>query len=83
MPIYEYVCKECLHEEELFFKSHASVKEPYECPECKSKEYYKKMSLSTFDVPGGSMYDGKRDWKKNLTTHQQADVLMDEKVNPY
>lgn len=84
MPIYEYGCAKCKHTEEIFFnKPIADVVDPITCPECGSEEYARLISKSTFDVPGGSMYEGKRNWKKNLNTYQQADVLMNENVNPY
>lgn len=84
MPIYEYGCSECKHEEEIFFnKPIAEVVDPDTCPKCGSKHYARLISKSTFDVPGGMMYEGKRNWKKNLSTYQQADVLMSEKNNPY
>lgn len=83
MPIYEYKCKDCGKIDEVYHnKPIKDVVHPEICPHCNSTEYKQLISLSTFDVPGGSMYDGKRDWKKNLSTYEQADVLMGDK-DPY
>lgn len=77
MPIYEYKCDDCGKEHEIFFnKPIAEVVDPTNCPECGSEEIHKLISKSTFDIPGGMMYEGKRNWKKNLTTHEQSDVLL-------
>jgi len=84
MPIYEYGCDDCKQEVEIFFnKPISQVVDPDTCPSCGSKNIHRLISRSTFDVPGGMMYEGKRNWKKNLSTYQQADVLMNERVNPY
>ena len=84
MPIYEYRCDDCEKEIEIFFnKPISQVVDPDVCPTCGSKSIHHIISKSTFDVPGGMMYEGKRNWKKNLSTYQQADVLMNENINPY
>lgn len=84
MPIYEYGCKDCGKVDEVFHnKPIKEVVHPDNCPHCGSENYTQMISKSTFDVPGGMMYEGKRNWKKNLSVHEQSSVLMDEKINPY
>jgi len=82
MPIYEYGCKDCEHTEEIYFnKPINEVVDPKECPKCKSENYNRLMSGFMPEVPNGKMYLGKRDWKKNLTTEQKADVYLGK--DPY
>ncbi len=52
MPIYEYKCNKCENEfEKLVF---AGDDNEVSCPECKSKEVAKKMSVASF-MGGSSM----------------------------
>lgn len=82
MPIYDYVCKDCGHEEEIFFnKPIMEVVDP-DCTKCGSKEFVRQMSWCLAEVPNGKMYLGKRDWKKNLTTNEKADVYLGNR-EPY
>jgi putative FmdB family regulatory protein len=53
MPIYEYRCRECAHEFELFQKiSDAPAKK---CPECSGK-VDRLVSATTFTLKGGGWY---------------------------
>jgi putative FmdB family regulatory protein len=77
MPIYEYGCQDCKHSEEIFFnKPIVEVENPKSCPKCGSENYERLLSSFGFDVPGGKMYLGKRDWKKNLSANEQSNVLL-------
>ncbi len=43
MPIYEYVCRECGHEFELFVRSMAEADQGL-CPKCQSRQISKRFS---------------------------------------
>ena len=51
MPIYEYQCKDCKDDFELFFKSFNFTQDPV-CPSCGSIEVGKKISRVTFKFGG-------------------------------
>ncbi len=59
MPIYEYKCKDCEDDFELFFKSFNSIKDP-QCPSCDSTSVGKKLSKITFKF-GGSLNSSEAD----------------------
>jgi putative FmdB family regulatory protein len=88
MPIFEYKCNECGYVEE-FIESFSVSKEnfhPNECPKCQKGKLERQFNVDnqTFDVKGGSSYHGgKKDWKRNKTPDQIADVLADKNKNPY
>lgn len=66
MPIYEYVCSKCGHEQEFLQKmSDAPLKE---CPACHAEALQKKVSAAGFRLAGSGWYetDFKSSGKRNL-----------------
>jgi putative FmdB family regulatory protein len=66
MPIYEYQCNACGHEEEFLQKMNA---EPLiHCPACSKPELMKKISAAGFRLKGGGWYetDFKNGKKRNV-----------------
>ncbi len=66
MPIYEYVCSQCGHEQEFLQKmSDAPLKE---CPACHAEALQKKVSAAGFRLAGSGWYetDFKSSGKRNL-----------------
>ena len=82
MPIYDFKCEDCGHEEEIYFKQSANDVVDPPCSKCKSEKNVRQMSGFMPEVPNGKMYLGKRDWKNNLTTTQKAEVYMGSR-DPY
>jgi putative FmdB family regulatory protein len=68
MPIYEFQCQSCGHEEEVLQKiSDAPLTV---CPACGKSEMIKKVSAAAFRLSGGGWYETdfkSGDKKKNLT----------------
>ena len=68
MPIYEFQCQSCGHEEEVLQKiSDAPLTV---CPACGKSEMIKKVSAAAFRLSGGGWYETdfkSSDKKKNLT----------------
>ncbi len=66
MPIYEYTCSQCGHEQEFLQKmSDAPLTE---CPACKASALQKKISAAGFRLAGSGWYetDFKSSGKRNL-----------------
>lgn len=66
MPIYEYACAQCGHEQEILQKiSDAPLTE---CPACHEQSLQKKISAAGFRLAGSGWYetDFKSSGKKNL-----------------
>lgn len=66
MPIYEYVCKKCGHEQEALHK--VDEKPRLACDECGAKPLSRMVSAAGFRLSGGGWYetDFKSDKKRNL-----------------
>ena len=68
MPIYEYRCQSCGHQQEFLQK----LSDPLltECPQCKEPALKKKMSAAGFRLKGGGWYetDFKSGNKKNVAS---------------
>lgn len=83
MPIFDYQCKKCEFKDE-FIKSVSVPKElqpPEICPKCGGEmvQLFTLNKTLEFDLRGTGFYEteyGKKAWKRNLTTAQQADVLL-------
>ena len=80
MPLVEYECEKCKTIKEYLVKQDFSDV-PKKCDDCNGN-LIKKMSVINFDVIGGTEYFGKKNWKRNLSTNEQADVLMGKRA-PY
>lgn len=94
MPTYDYMCRVCSFVNEYCTnKSMPKSMQPPEdgkCPRCGAgdvanpamEKQFSPTGIS-FDVIGGYDYQyGKKAWKKNMNTLDQAKVLAGEK-NPY
>jgi putative FmdB family regulatory protein len=88
MPIFEYKCNECGWKDE-YIESFSISKENFHpdiCPNCKKGKMEKQFNADnqTFDVKGGSSYhgSGKKNWRKNKSISDQADILNGKK-DPY
>ena len=71
MPIYEYQCKACGHEQEVLQKMNA---EPLiHCPACNKPELMKKISAAGFRLKGNGWYetDFKSGKKRNVAGESQ------------
>jgi putative FmdB family regulatory protein len=72
MPIYEYRCQSCGHEQEVLQK----VSDPLlsDCPVCKAPTLKKKISAAGFRLKGGGWYetDFKSGNKKNVVGDKSA-----------
>ena len=77
MPIYEYRCGECGHQEEHLQK--ISEKPLAKCPACGKKTYKKLLSAAGFQLKGSGWYatDFKTISKKPV--EKKADLLSDAK----
>jgi putative FmdB family regulatory protein len=55
MPIYEYECKKCTHNFDALQKM--SEDPLVDCPKCKKKELFKKVSATSFKLKGTGWYE--------------------------
>jgi putative FmdB family regulatory protein len=78
MPIYEYRCGECGHQEEHLQK--VSEKPLAKCPACGKKSYKKLLSAAGFQLKGSGWYatDFKSAGKK--PAEKKADLKSDTKT---
>ncbi|MFL6571043.1 MAG: FmdB family zinc ribbon protein, partial [Burkholderiales bacterium] len=83
MPIYEYRCGECGHQEEHLQK--ISEKPLSKCPACGKKAYKKLLSAAGFQLKGSGWYatDFKTTAKKpaDKKTDLKADAKVDAKAD--
>jgi putative FmdB family regulatory protein len=79
MPIYEYRCGECGHQEEHLQK--ISEKPLSKCPACGKKAYKKLLSAAGFQLKGSGWYatDFKTTAKK--PSDKKTDLKADSKVD--
>lgn len=72
MPIYEYQCKSCGHEQDILQKM--SDEPLTECPQCKEQSFTKRISAAGFRLKGQGWYetDFKSGSKKNLASSESA-----------
>lgn len=54
MPIYEYICTACGHEEEFIQK--ATDKSLTKCPKCGKQKFTKQLSTTAFQLKGEGWY---------------------------
>lgn len=74
MPIYEYACKSCGHQQDILQKlSDAPLTE---CPQCHASTFVKKISAAGFRLKGSGWYetDFKSGAKKNLASSDSKDA---------
>lgn len=86
MPNYDHKCTECGHKDDAYYAvTKLEENSVLECPSCLSKSFERVMSAPAFDCVGAGFYindSGKKAWKKNMNTTQQASVLAGES-SPY
>ena len=84
MPYFDFKCNKC--QKKFEFNTNKSLPKEFhppednKCPECKEGELEKQFSPQgqSFDIVGycyENVY-GKKNWKKNLSSVEQADVLL-------
>jgi putative FmdB family regulatory protein len=64
MPIYDFQCSECGHQQELMRK--VSAPNVDECPQCKQQTFSKKVSAPNFQLTGSGWYA--TDFKNSSTS---------------
>jgi putative FmdB family regulatory protein len=88
MPIYEYRCDECGHQEDHLQK--VSEKPLSKCPACGKKAYKKLLSAAGFQLKGSGWYatdfktTGKRpaDKKADVKADGKTEAKSDAKAEP-
>lgn len=77
MPIYEYRCEACGHQEEFLQK----VSEPSltECPACGKKTFNKLLSAAGFQLKGSGWYATDFKNKSSKPAEKKADAKPDAK----
>ena len=90
MPIYEYRCEECGHQEDHLQK--ASERPLSKCPACGKKAYTKLLSAAGFQLKGSGWYatdfktaakkpaDRKADLKSDAKGETKADAKSESKT---
>jgi putative FmdB family regulatory protein len=79
MPIYEYRCDTCGHQEDHLQK--VSEKPLTKCPACGKKTYKKQLSAAGFQLKGSGWYatDFKTTGKKPEKTEKKVEAKSDAK----
>ena len=97
MPIYEYRCLECQHQEEHLQKVSDPVLKV--CPACGKETYQKLLSAAAFQLKGGGWYatdfkskpaekkteaktDGKSETKSDTKSETKSDTKTESKPTP-
>jgi putative FmdB family regulatory protein len=92
MPIYEYRCDECGHQDEHLQK--LSEAQLSVCPACNKPSYKKQLSAAGFQLKGSGWYatdfksagkkpvDKKADSKSESTTETKTDAKTETKAEP-
>ena len=55
MPLYEYLCTNCEHQDDILGKS--SVEPLLNCPACNNKTFQKQVSAPHFKLKGSGWYE--------------------------
>jgi putative FmdB family regulatory protein len=76
MPIYEYRCAECGHQEDHLQK--VTEKPLSKCPACGKKTYRKMLSAAGFQLKGSGWYA--TDFKSKKPAEKKADAKPDAKT---
>ena len=77
MPIYEYRCAECGHQEEHLQK--VTEKPVAKCPACGKKTYQKLLSAAGFQLKGSGWYA--TDFKSKKPAEKKAEAKPDAKTD--
>jgi putative FmdB family regulatory protein len=76
MPIYEYRCAECGHQEEHLQK--VTEKPLAKCPACGKKTYQKLLSAAGFQLKGSGWYA--TDFKSKKPAEKKAETKAETKT---
>lgn len=74
MPIYEYACSSCGHEDDLIQK--ASERPKRKCPECGRMTFKRKISTPSFHLKGTGWYE--TDFKNKNAANNGSDAKPDD-----
>ena len=82
MPIYDFKCTECNHQDDMMRK--ASAENTMECPECHKETFTKMLSAPSFQLSGTGWYatDFKNGSKSTSQAKPQAEKTTEEPVAP-
>jgi putative FmdB family regulatory protein len=78
MPIYEYRCDACGHQEEHLQK--VSERPLSKCPKCGKKTYKKLLSAAGFQLKGSGWYATDFKSTGNKPAEKKADLKTDKKT---
>ena len=56
MPLYDFGCEECGHNEEILTKSSGNSEIVLTCPKCEKETMRRQVGLSSFQLKGGGWY---------------------------
>jgi putative FmdB family regulatory protein len=76
MPIYDFKCTECGHQDEMMRK--ASAENTMECPACHKKSFSKMLSAPSFQLNGTGWYATDFKNKPKTQTATIADTKPDD-----
>jgi putative FmdB family regulatory protein len=79
MPIYEYRCEACGHQEE--FLQRVSEPQLTECPVCRKPTFHKMLSAAGFQLKGSGWYATDFRSKPGKTADKKADEKSDAKTD--
>ena len=79
MPIYEYRCEACGHQEE--FLQRVSEPQLTECPVCRKPTFHKMLSAAGFQLKGSGWYATDFRSKPSKSGEKKADEKSDAKTD--
>lgn len=74
MPIYDFKCTECGHQDEMMRK--ISAESTMECPSCHQETFFKMLSAPSFQLSGSGWYA--TDFKNNNKPKTQPEKKIEE-----
>tara|TARA_B110000305_G_C19192152_1_gene517097 strand:- start:152 stop:415 length:264 start_codon:yes stop_codon:yes gene_type:complete len=76
MPLYEYLCSNCEHQDDVLGKS--SVEPLLNCPACNNKTFQKQVSAPHFKLKGTGWYE--TDFKNKPKPKPESGKINNEKT---
>ena len=82
MPIYDFKCSACDHQDEMMRKT--SAENTMECPECHKETFVKMLSAPSFQLNGTGWYatDFKNGNKSTVKAKPEAETKTEETATP-